>query len=138
MPKAKRDDWGTPQKLFDELHEEFQFTVDAAANEHNHKLPRWWGPGGESPDALDMSWLGERVFCNPPYGRVINHWVHKASMNAGICTAVLLLPARTDTQWFHHYILAPDYARIRWIRGRLKFEGAEHPAPFPSMLVIWD
>lgn len=139
MAAAKRSDWGTPQKLFDELHERFNFTVDAAANDLNHKLPRWWGPGtgAEHPNGLDVSWSGERVFCNPPYGRGISHWCSKAWLETN-ATSVLLLPVRTDTAWFHEIILPDARATIRYIRGRLKFEGAEYPAPFPSMLVIWD
>jgi site-specific DNA-methyltransferase (adenine-specific) len=73
---------------------------------------------------------------NPPYGRVIGKWVEKAYNSAQDgATVVALLPARTDTKWFHDYIYGK--AEIRFIRGRLRFGGCKNPAPFPSMLVIW-
>ena len=77
------------------------------------------------------------VFCNPPYGRAISHWVRKAYQESrkADTTVVMLLPARTDTAWFHDYIY--HRAEIRFIRGRLKFGDARQSAPFPSMVVIF-
>lgn len=78
-----------------------------------------------------------RVFCNPPYGKELPKWVKKSyeeSQKGNLI--VMLLPARTDTRWFHDYIY--HKAKIRFIRGRLKFNDGKTPAPFPSMLVIYD
>ena len=90
-----RKDWGTPAWLFDRLHEEFAFTVDAAAEAHNAKLPRFWD---RSIDGLSQNWGSERVWCNPPYGREIVPWIRKAHESRGL--SVLLVPARTDTAWW--------------------------------------
>ena len=80
---------------------------------------------------------GWRVFCNPPYGRVIGEWVKKAYQESKQpnTLVVMLLPARTDTRWFHDYIYGK--AEIRFVKGRLKFGGCDNPAPFPSMIVIF-
>jgi len=93
---------------------------------------------------LKQSWDNYNVFVNPPYGREIGKWVKKASQATG-GVVVMLIPARTDTRYFHDYILGK--AELRFIKGRLKFvdmdyEGPESerkmsPAPFPSMLVIY-
>ena len=130
--------WCTPQDFFDALNAEFHFVLDAAATEKTAKCARYFTP---ETDGLLQSWdVGGAVFCNPPYGRQIGEWVKKAYAEAtGGCTVVLLIPARTDTSYFHDYIYRK--AEIRFIRGRLKFtdeEGnAKQSAPFPSMLVIY-
>lgn len=80
-----------------------------------------------------QSWDGERVFCNPPYGREIKEWVKKASESDAV--TVMLLPARTDTAWFHDYIY--NKHKIDFFRGRLKFGDSKNSAPFPSMLVTF-
>lgn len=143
---SAKHDWGTPQAFFDRLHAEFHFTVDAAANATNHKLPRWYGPGGEREDALDGFWAtAETYWCNPPYGRQQAGFVKLAydvMVRGGL--AVLLLPARTDTRVFHTFIWDADNGQpyrgvdVRFLRGRLMFEGASAPAPFPSMAVVFD
>lgn len=80
--------------------------------------------------------MGGVTFCNPPYGREIGKWVRKAYEESKKGpTVVMLLPARTDTKWFHDYIYGK--AEIRFIRGRLKFGGGENSAPFPSMVVVF-
>ena len=132
-------DWCTPQAFFDLLDSEFHFALDAAATEENAKCKRFFT---QEIDALSQSWdCGGAVFCNPPYGRQLGKWVAKAykehiRTNA---TIVLLIPARTDTSYFHDYIL--EKAEIRFLRGRLKFEdehgNAGDAAPFPSMVVIY-
>ena len=137
-----KDDWETPSALFAELHEEFRFTLDAAASDVNHKLPRYYT---EKTDGLSQSWANEVVFCNPPYSRKTKNnpgqeaWIRKAyAESLGGATVVLLIPARTDTKAFHDTIL-PN-AEIRFIRGRLRFEEQGLPrdgAPFPSMIVIF-
>lgn len=131
MFSSRKQEWGTPQDLFNRLDEEFCFTVDVCANADNAKCGKYWT---EEDDGLSKSWEGERCFMNPPYGREISKWVEKARFS-NRCTVVCLLPARTDTRWFHDYILG--VAEIRFIKGRLRFQGAKNSAPFPSMIVIY-
>lgn len=127
---SKTSEWGTPQGFYDELDKEFGFTLDPCATEANTKCARFYT---KVDDGLSRSWEGERVFMNPPYGREIGKWVKKASEEGEL--AVCLLPARTDTRWFHDYILGK--AEIRFLRGRLRFSGSLNSAPFPSMVVIF-
>lgn len=134
MLTSNRDNWETPQKLFDELNKEFNFTIDAAADAENHKCERYYT---KEENGLEKSWKGERVFLNPPYGRELPKWAKKAAEEAKDKSTiiVMLIPARTDTQWFHDYIYKK--AEIRFIKGRLKFGDGEKDAPFPSMVVIF-
>lgn len=131
---SKTEEWSTPQALFDELDKEFFFTLDPCAKSENAKCKRFFT---KEIDGLKQSRHGERVFCNPPYGRPIGAWVQKAhdEVQGGGMIAVLLLPARTDTKWFHDFIYGQ--AEIRFIRGRLKFGDSKNSAPFPSMIVIF-
>lgn len=113
----RRDDWGTPQWLFDRLHAEFQFTVDAAAHSGNHKLPKYWS---KDEDGLIQDWTSERVWCNPPYRSDTRKWVSKAAQcGAEGGLAVLLVPVRTETDWWCDLALAAS--EIRFIRGRVHF-----------------
>lgn len=137
-----KDDWETPSDLFAKLYKEFNFTIDVAASHENHKLPRYYTA---EDDGLAQSWAGETVFCNPPYSRKTKDnpgqqaWIKKAYEESRKgATVVLLIPARTDTEAFHRYIL--PHAEIRFLRGRLRFEDKGKPrdaAPFPSMLAIF-
>ena len=128
------DLWATPQDFFDELNEEFEFTLDPCATPDNAKCAKFFT---KEQDGLKQDWTGERVFCNPPYGRAIGAWVKKCHDEAQKGTlVVMLIPARTDTSYFHDYIY--HKAEIRFIRGRLKFGGASQGAPFPSMVVIYN
>ena len=129
---SRRPDWCTPQALFDELDAEFHFTLDPCADACNHKCEKYYT---EFEDGLAQNWSRETVFCNPPYGRQIEPWVAKCCAHDG--TAVLLVPARTDTRWFHEFIYRNSRAEVRFIRGRLRFDEAKAPAPFPSMVVIF-
>lgn len=131
-----KDDWETPQELFDELDAEFHFTLDPCATSENAKCRKYYT---EADDGLSKDWQGETVFCNPPYSNgAQTAWVKKCYEEAQKpnTTVVALLPARTDTARFHNYILGK--AEVRFIRGRLKFGGSENSAPFPSMIVIWN
>ena len=133
MFSSKTDLWATPQDLFDKLNEEFHFTLDVCALPENAKCERYYTP---EIDGLSQKWDGV-CWCNPPYGRAIGKWIEKASKaREEGATVVMLLPARTDTRWFHDYVYK-DYAEIRFIKGRLKFGGAKNAAPFPSMIVIF-
>ena len=128
-----KEDWETPQYLFDELNREFGFTLDPCAETKNAKCVKYYTP---SEDGLAQDWTGEVIFCNPPYGHKQDKWIRKCyEHGASGGVAVMLLPARTDTARFHDFILSK--AEIRFIRGRLKFVGAMYPAPFPSMLAIF-
>lgn len=131
--------WCTPQDFFDKLDAEFHFVLDPAATDKTAKCPVYYTP---ETDGLSQSWnVGGAVFCNPPYGRQIGQWVAKAYTEHihGGETIVLLIPARTDTSYFHDYIYGK--AEIRFIRGRLRFTdedgNAADPAPFPSMVVVY-
>lgn len=123
--------WATPQAFFDTLNAEFGFETDVCALAENAKCPRYFTP---EMDGLAQEWRGV-CWMNPPYGREIGAWMRKAfeSSKAG-ATVVCLVPARTDTAWWH------DYARqgeVRFVRGRLKFGGHANSAPFPSAVVVF-
>lgn len=121
--KSESVEWPTPKAVYDKLHEEFQFDHDPC-------------PLGGSENGLSTlfhEWRGKRVFCNPPYGPGIREWLNRG-LEADV--AVFLIPARTDTRWFHDICL-PNAREIRFIRGRLKFGDAQNSAPFPSMIVVF-
>ena len=132
MMSSNTDEWATPKLFFEELNKEFNFTLDPCATKENHKCNNYYT---KEENGLAKSWGGQIVYVNPPYGRQIGKWVEKAyNENKKGVTIVLLLPARTDTQWFHSYIYKKH--EIRFLKGRLKFNDGKQPAPFPSMLVI--
>ena len=125
-------DWATPKELSQGLHDEFSFSVDVCAHEGNAKLPRYWST---EDDGLAQDWAGEVCWMNPPYGRAIGKWMRKAHEESQRgATVVCLVPARTDTAWWHDYAMKGE---IRFMRGRVKFEGAQHSAPFPSAVVVF-
>ena len=131
-------EWETPQSLFDQLNKEFHFEIDVCATAENKKCENWLGhgPGDVFTDGLRHSWGNQVCWCNPPYGREVGTWVEKACQESlKGATVVCLLPSRTDTRWFHDWVLGK--AEIRFIRGRLKFQGAPSSAPFPSILAIY-
>jgi site-specific DNA-methyltransferase (adenine-specific) len=132
LTSSNRSDWETPDELFAELDREFGFTVDVCAGPENAKLGRYWS---KSSDGLKQDWAGERCWMNPPYGREISAWMRKAysSRDSAECV-VCLVPARTDTAWWHDYTRG---AEVRFIRGRVRFKGGTSSAPFPSALVIF-
>ena len=125
---SKTYEWATPIDLFTELDKEFHFTLDPCATEENAKCTKYYTI---KENGLIQDWSNEMVFLNPPYGRNIGLWVKKLSENKGVA----LLPARTDTRWFHTYIY--NKAEIRFIKGRIKFGNSKNSAPFPSMIVIF-
>src|SRR5271166_408173 len=117
------DRWATPRDLYASLDAEFKFDFDPCPLDGTH----------DGCASLFSPWKSKRVFCNPPYGPAIRKFLDRACEAS---VAVYLLPARTDTRWFHEIVLK-DAAEIRFIKGRLKFGGAVNPAPFPSMIVIF-
>lgn len=125
---SKTCEWETPQELFNKLQEEFHFNLDVCASENNAKCLPYYT---KEEDGLKQEWSAYN-WMNPPYGREIGKWIKKASESP---LTVALLPARTDTRWFHDYIL--NKAEVRFIKGRLKFGDSKNSAPFPSMVVIW-
>ncbi len=135
MFSSQSDLWSTPQDFYDRLNKEFNFTLDPCATAENAKCAKYFTT---KEDGLKQDWSGEIVFCNPPYGREIAKWVKKCYEEAQKpdTIVVMLIPARTDTAWFHDYIYHKA-KEIRFIRGRLKFGDAKNSAPFPSMVVIF-
>lgn len=141
-----KDDWETPKDFYEKLDDDFHFTLDPCCTHESAKCERHYT---KDDDGLSKDWSGEIVFCNPPYSKKGNQdaWVKKCYTESlkPNTTVVALLPARTDTNRFHDYILGK--AEIRFIRGRLVFEvdgkpligknGKPQPAPFPSMICIW-
>lgn len=132
MFSSKTDNWETPQYLFKELDNEFHFTLDPAADDRNHKCKLYCT---KENDGLLFDWTGHRVFCNPPYGRNLGRWIKKAydtQQESGGGIIVMLIPARTDTRWFHDYIYKKSGVEVRFLKGRLRFGNSVHNAPFPS------
>ena len=134
MFSSKTDIWETPKDLFDTLNKEFNFTLDVCALPENAKCEKYYTPEN---NGLSQNWDGI-IWCNPPYGRQIGSWVRRA-LFASVAgnTVVMLLPARTDTRWFHEYIYNRKNVEVRFLKGRLKFGNAKNSAPFPSMVVVF-
>ena len=126
------DQWATPQDFFDQqnaLHGPFD--VDVCADAVNAKCAKFFD---KAADGLTQQWVG-KCWMNPPYGRDIGKWMKKAKESAVAgAVVVCLVPARTDTKWWHDYAMSGD---IVFIRGRLKFGGSKNSAPFPSDVVIF-
>ena len=131
---SRTDEWATPLELFRKLNEEFDFDLDPCATPENAKCERYFT---KEQDGLVQSWAGCRVFCNPPYGKEIGRWMEKCWKEAqGGAVVVALIPARTDTSYFHDYIWKKT-KEVRFIRGRLHYNESRQSAPFPSMVVIF-
>lgn len=128
---SKTDLWATPQDFFDKLNAEFGFTLDVCATPENAKCERYFT---KEDNGLTEFWGTEICWMNPPHGSEIKHWMRKADLAALYgATVVCLVPARTDTAWWHEYAMPHE---VRFIRGRLKFGGSKNSAPFPSAVVI--
>lgn len=141
MFSSKTDMWSTPQWLFNELNGKYIFNIDVCAVSENAKCEIYFTP---EIDGLSKPWVDvakslclQPVFwMNPPYGRQIGKWIKKAyDEHQKGATVVCLLPAKTDTKWFHNYIYGK--AEITFIKGRLKFGDSKNNAPFPSMVVVY-
>lgn len=127
MFSSLRLDWKTPKNVYKILDAEFHFIFDPC--------PSTWKGQGYFKDGLKIDWY-ERNFVNPPYGREIGKWLKKGyeeSQKGKL--VVFLIPSRTDTKWWHDYVMKAD--EIRFIRGRLKFDDQKNPAPFPSCIVVF-
>jgi len=137
LHSSERMDWETPQAFFDMLDAEFHFGLDAAASKHNAKCKHYHTA---AINGLHHGWGGYgTVWLNPPYGREIGKWIKRAytqSQHQDMCYPVVcLIPARTDTTYWHDYVMRAG--EIRFIKGRLHFVGGKYPAPFPSAIVIF-
>ena len=133
MMESKTIEWGTPLDLFKKLDDEFHFTLDVCASDGMQLCKRYFNP---EIDGLSQVWgRGEVCWMNPPYGKEIIKWVKKASESPSITVA--LLPARIDTKWYQKYV-QPFASEVRFIAGRLKFQGAKSCAPFPSIIAIYN
>lgn len=131
---SKSNEWATPQYLFDELDREFNFTLDPCTTDENAKCDKYYTI---EDDGLKQDWSNDVVFMNPPYGRGIKYWIQKAyeEYNKG-ATVVCLIPARTDTTYWHEYIFGKA-TDIRFLKGRVKFGDSKNSAPFPSAVVVF-
>jgi len=129
------EEWETPQAFFDKLHKKFDFTLDPCASEQNYKCNYYFT---EKDEGLKLSWKGHRVFMNPPYGREIGKWIKKAyeESKQSNTLVVALIPARTDTVYWHDYVMKSSC--IYFIKGRLKFGQSKNSAPFPSAVVVFN
>lgn len=135
---SSKKDWETPDDLYDFLDNIFGFTLDPCASRANHKAAKYFTA---KDDGIEKKWSGT-VFMNPPYGRTddgrtIADWIMKAyqeSFSPDVDAVVCLIPARTDTRYWHDYVMK---SQIVWlIKGRVKFSGAQS-APFPSAIVVF-
>jgi len=120
---SQKSNWRTPKELYQELDKEFKFDFDPCPF-----MPKF--------DGLIIKW-GKRNYINPPYGIKIVDWIkrgYEESQKGNLC--VFLIPSRTDTRWWHDYIMKAD--EIRFIKGRLKFSGHKNSAPFPSCIVVFN
>lgn len=132
----EHEEWGTPQDLFDRLDAEFHFTLDPCASIENHKCGAYFTI---KQDGLLQEWAQDHssVFMNPPYGKNISMWMQKARDEAKKgATVVCLVPSRTSTIWWHKHV-ERFASEVRFIKGKLKFNGHKNTAPFPSVIVIY-
>lgn len=145
MFSRKSDEWETPESFYGPLCAEFGFDIDVAADEDNRKCVTYLSAG---MDALRQSWdcgvdRPTVAWCNPPYSQC-REFVAKAAdeRRKGVLT-VMLVPARTDTRWFHEHLWDSRTHRpqtgieLRFVKGRLKFGDGKNSAPFPSMVVVF-
>jgi len=131
---SKKEDWATPWDLFKEWDaKEGPFCLDVCATAQNAKCSRFYSP---AENGLMLPWFG-KCWLNPPYGRKITQWLEKALFEVQSKRAdkvCCLIPARTDTKWWHDIVI--PHGKTHFLRGRVRFEGAKYPAPFQSAIVI--
>jgi|TARA_R110000824_G_scaffold160957_1_gene335948 site-specific DNA-methyltransferase (adenine-specific) len=136
MFSSKTGEWATPQSFFDKLNWRFgPFDLDPCASPSNTKCANFFT---KTEDGLAKNWEGFKCFVNPPYGRGIDKWIKKAyeESRKPDTMVVILIPARTDTKYWHDYVMKAD--EVYFVKGRLKFGDSENSAPFPSAVVIFD
>jgi site-specific DNA-methyltransferase (adenine-specific) len=136
--KSNSNEWYTPSSVYDPLNKEFCFTLDPCCTKESAKCDKYFT---KEDDGLMQDWSDDIVFVNPPYGREISKWVKKSYESSFLhgATVVMLIPARTDTTYWHDYIF--DKAEIRFLRGRIKFKDKQgitrDSAPFPSAIIVF-
>jgi len=136
MFSSATGNWSTPQDFFDKLNWRFgPFDLDPCASTHNTKCANFFT---EAENGLEKDWEGFTCFVNPPYGRGIDKWIEKGYNEAmkSETKVVMLIPARTDTKYWHKYVMKAS--EIHFVKGRLKFGDSKNSAPFPSAVVIFD
>jgi phage N-6-adenine-methyltransferase len=136
MFSSKTGQWATPKEFFDKLDWRFgPFDLDPCADPTNTKCANFFT---EAEDGLSKDWYGFTSFVNPPYGRGIDKWIKKAyeESRKEDTKVVMLIPARTDTKYWHNYVMKAD--EIYFLKGRLKFGDSDNSAPFPSAIVVFD
>jgi phage N-6-adenine-methyltransferase len=136
---SDRQDWETPPDLFKRYDDKYRFTLDVCATPENAKCREFISP---EVNGLLWDWTEYRCWMNPPYGREIGQWVRKAYIESTKgAFVVALLPARTDTAWWHNWVIGPNpqhpYAQVEYLRGRIKFVGAKSTAPFPNAIAVY-
>lgn len=132
LKPAETIEWETPQAFFDRYNAQYRFTLDACASPTNAKCTRYFT---KDDDGLAQDWGTHTVWMNPPFGRELPAWMHKAyTSSLGGATVVCLVPARVDTRWWHDYAERGAY---HFPKGRLKFGGAPYNAPFPCAVVVF-
>lgn len=134
---SKQEDYQTPKWLYDKLNKIFSFNLDPCTSRDNPLGTKYFFT--KQIDGLAQSWDLKSIYINPPYGRDIRKWLSKAYNSLQLNpdqVIVMLLPARTDTKWFHQYIYKQPNVEVRFLKGRLRFENTQSSAPFPSMVVI--
>ena len=131
---SRSEDWATPQGLFDKLDRFFDFQLDVCASKDNHKCHQYFSI---QEDGLSQKWSSyKRIWMNPPYGKGIEKWMQKAYCEAQEgAIIVCLVPARTDTRWWHNWVNGK--AHVHFIKGRLKYGNAKRSAPFPSAIIVY-
>lgn len=130
--ESKTTEWETPDTIFKPLDNEFHFTLDVCANESNKKCNNYFS---KNDDSLKQIWKGI-CWMNPPYGNQLKRWVKKAYEESLKGTVVVcLLPVRTNTVYWHNYVL--NIAEIRFIKGYPKFGDAKQGLKVPLAIVIF-
>ena len=131
---SKSGEWDTPQDFYDKLDKQFNFTLDPCATSKSAKCKKYYT---EEDDGLAQDWKGQTVFVNPPYGRGIGVWLKKGyeESKKHNTVVVMLIPSRTDTKWWHDYVMKAK--EVHLVRGRLKFGTSANVAPFPSAVVVF-
>jgi|2_EtaG_2_1085320.scaffolds.fasta_scaffold14398_3 site-specific DNA-methyltransferase (adenine-specific) len=132
--KSKSTEWDTPQDFYDRLDRDWNFTLDPCATHSSAKCKKYFTI---KDDGLAQDWAGHHVFVNPPYGRGIGEWIEKAHEESKKhnTIVVMLIPSRTDTKWWHNYVMKAK--EIHFLKGRLKFGSSTNAAPFPSAIVVF-
>ena len=136
MFSSKTGEWATPEEFFEKLDWRFgPFDLDPCADPTNAKCANFFT---EAENGLTKNWEGFTSFINPPYGRGFDKWIQKSyeESRKEDTRVVMLIPARTDTKYWHNYVMKAD--EVYFVKGRLKFGDSDNSAPFPSAVVVFD